>query len=126
VHHTDAEREWAYDRQSHIGKLDKALDEALQRDWTVVDMKKDWKRIYPSRNSGRARPAKSRPRHPPPDALHLTGRPMSARDQILDLKQRMARSIIGQEAIIERLLIGLLANGNLLVEGCRASRRRGP
>jgi hypothetical protein len=47
VHHTDAEREWAYDRQSHIGKLDKALDEALQRDWTVVDMKKDWKRIYP-------------------------------------------------------------------------------
>jgi len=42
---------------------------------------------------------------------------MSARDQILDLKQRMARSIIGQEAIIERLLIGLLANGNLLVEG---------
>src|SRR6185436_15073567 len=41
---------------------------------------------------------------------------MSARDQILDLKQRMARSIIGQEAIIERLLIGLLANGNLLVE----------
>ncbi len=47
VHHTDAEREWAYDRQSHIGKLDKALDEALQRDWAVVDMKKDWKRIYP-------------------------------------------------------------------------------
>ena len=42
---------------------------------------------------------------------------MSARDQILDLKQRMGRSIIGQEAIIERLLIGLLANGNLLVEG---------
>jgi phosphoglycolate phosphatase-like HAD superfamily hydrolase len=47
VHHTDAEREWAYDRVSHIGKLDKALDEALARDWTVVDMKKDWKRIYP-------------------------------------------------------------------------------
>jgi len=42
---------------------------------------------------------------------------MSARDRILDLKQRMARSIIGQEAIVERLLIGLLANGNLLVEG---------
>ena len=47
VHHTDAEREWAYDRQSHIGKLDKALDEALARNWTVVDMKKDWKRVYP-------------------------------------------------------------------------------
>jgi hypothetical protein len=47
VHHTDAEREWAYDRQSHIGKLDKALDEATAKGWTVVDMKKDWKRIYP-------------------------------------------------------------------------------
>jgi phosphoglycolate phosphatase-like HAD superfamily hydrolase len=47
VHHTDAEREWAYDRQSHIGKLDKALDEAQAKGWTVVDMKKDWKRIYP-------------------------------------------------------------------------------
>jgi phosphoglycolate phosphatase-like HAD superfamily hydrolase len=46
VHHTDAEREWAYDRQSHVGKLDKALEEANQRDWTVVDMKKDWKRIF--------------------------------------------------------------------------------
>ena len=48
VHHTDAEREWAYDRTSHIGKLDKGLDEAAQRGWTVVDMKKDWKTIFPS------------------------------------------------------------------------------
>jgi hypothetical protein len=47
VHHTDGHREWAYDRQSHIGKLDKAWDEALARGWTVVDMKKDWRRIYP-------------------------------------------------------------------------------
>jgi phosphoserine phosphatase len=46
VHHTDGEREWAYDRQSHIGKLDKALDEALAKGWTVVDMKRDWKRIF--------------------------------------------------------------------------------
>jgi hypothetical protein len=46
VHHTDAEREWAYDRQSHIGQLDKALDEALARGWTVVDMKQDWKTIF--------------------------------------------------------------------------------
>ena len=37
----DAEREWAYDRQSHIGKLDKALDEGTKRGWTIVDMKKD-------------------------------------------------------------------------------------
>lgn len=46
VHHTDAEREWAYDRTSHIGKLDKGLDEAAQRGWQVVDMKKDWKTIF--------------------------------------------------------------------------------
>jgi hypothetical protein len=48
VHHTDGEREWAYDRESHIGKLDKALDEAQTRGWTVVDMKQDWKVIYPA------------------------------------------------------------------------------
>ena len=47
VHHTDADREWAYDRKSHIGQLDKALDEAKARGWTVVDMKTDWKRIFP-------------------------------------------------------------------------------
>jgi phosphoglycolate phosphatase-like HAD superfamily hydrolase len=46
VHHTDAEREYAYDRQSQVGKLDKALDEAPRRGWLVVDMKKDWKTIY--------------------------------------------------------------------------------
>jgi phosphoserine phosphatase len=47
IHHTDAEREWAYDRTSSVGKLDKALDEAKAKGWTVVDMKKDWKRIFP-------------------------------------------------------------------------------
>jgi phosphoserine phosphatase len=47
VHHTDAVREWAYDRTSHIGRLDKALDEARARGWTVVDMKNDWKIIHP-------------------------------------------------------------------------------
>ncbi|MHA7809858.1 MAG: HAD family hydrolase [Marinobacter adhaerens] len=47
VHHTDAEREWAYDRKSHVGKLDQALDEAPDRGWVVVDMKSDWKVIYP-------------------------------------------------------------------------------
>jgi phosphoserine phosphatase len=47
VHHTDAGREWAYDRNSHIGKLDKALDEAQARSWAVVDMKKDWKTVFP-------------------------------------------------------------------------------
>lgn len=48
VHHTDAEREWAYDRQSSIGRLDKGLDEAKARGWTIVDMQKDWKQIFPS------------------------------------------------------------------------------
>jgi hypothetical protein len=48
VHHTDAAREYAYDRQSHIGKLDKALDAATARGWTVVDMKADWRTIFPS------------------------------------------------------------------------------
>lgn len=52
VHHTDAEREWAYDRKSSIGKLDKALDEANKCGWTVVDIKKDWKVIYPFEKSG--------------------------------------------------------------------------
>ena len=47
VHHTDSEREWAYDRESHIGRLDKGLDQALRDGWTVIDMKKDWKLIYP-------------------------------------------------------------------------------
>jgi len=47
VHHTDAKREWAYDRKSHIGKLDKGLDYAKIHDWTIVDMKNDWKVIYP-------------------------------------------------------------------------------
>jgi phosphoserine phosphatase len=47
VHHTDAEREWAYDRTSHIGQLVRGLDEAPKRGWTVADMKQDWKVIYP-------------------------------------------------------------------------------
>jgi hypothetical protein len=47
VHHTDAEREYAYDRQSSVGRLDKALEEAKSRGWTVVNMKQDWKRIFP-------------------------------------------------------------------------------
>jgi len=47
VHHTDAEREYAYDRQSKIGTLDKALDEANAKGWIVVDMKRDWKTIFP-------------------------------------------------------------------------------
>lgn len=47
VHHTDAEREWAYDRESHVGRLDRGLVEAQKNAWTVVNMKADWNRIYP-------------------------------------------------------------------------------
>jgi phosphoglycolate phosphatase-like HAD superfamily hydrolase len=47
VHHTDAEREYAYDRQSHVGRLDKALEEAMRRGWTIADMKTDWKTVFP-------------------------------------------------------------------------------
>ena len=46
VHHTDAEREFAYDRKSPIGRLDKALDEATQKGWTVVNMEQDWKTVF--------------------------------------------------------------------------------
>jgi len=46
VHHTDAEREYAYDRDTSFGRLDKALDAAAMNKWTVVDMKNDWKRIF--------------------------------------------------------------------------------
>ena len=48
VHHTDAKREWAYDKKSSIGRLDKGLDEARKKGWTVVNMKQDWKVIFPS------------------------------------------------------------------------------
>jgi len=47
LHHTDSIREWAYDRESHIGRLDKGLDEAKEKGWTVINMKEDWKVIYP-------------------------------------------------------------------------------
>ncbi|WP_392388514.1 MULTISPECIES: HAD family hydrolase [Cupriavidus] len=49
VHHDDAEREFAYDRASKIGKLDKALDAAKVRGWTVISMKQDWQAVYPKR-----------------------------------------------------------------------------
>jgi hypothetical protein len=47
LHHTDAEREWAYDRGSPVGRLDRGLDEAAQRGWVVVDMKNDWDVVFP-------------------------------------------------------------------------------
>ena len=46
IRHTDGEREWAYDRDSHIGRLDKALDLAPERGWLVVDMAADWARVF--------------------------------------------------------------------------------
>jgi hypothetical protein len=47
LQHTDSIREWAYDRESPIGRLDKGLDEAKEKGWTVIDMKNDWKVVYP-------------------------------------------------------------------------------
>jgi hypothetical protein len=47
VHHTDAAREWAYDRKSWVGRLDRVLDDAPRRRWVLADMKDDWKVIYP-------------------------------------------------------------------------------
>jgi hypothetical protein len=47
VHHTDADREYEYDRKSPIGKLDKALDEGTAKGWTIVDMKRDWRVVFP-------------------------------------------------------------------------------
>jgi hypothetical protein len=46
IHHDDAEREFAYDRKSHVGKLDRGLDEAPRRGWIVVRMKRDWTRVF--------------------------------------------------------------------------------
>jgi len=50
VHHDDGDREYAYDRNSSIGRLARGLDEAARRDWVVISMKRDWKRIFPSEN----------------------------------------------------------------------------
>jgi len=47
VHHDDAGREWAYDRESHIGRLNRGLDEGPKRGWTIVSMKDDWSRVFP-------------------------------------------------------------------------------
>ena len=46
VHHADADREYAYDRQSHVGKLYKAWDDGMKKGWTVVDMKRDWNKVF--------------------------------------------------------------------------------
>jgi len=48
VHHTDADREWAYDLGSPIGGLDEGLAEAREKGWTVADMKRDWKVVFPA------------------------------------------------------------------------------
>ena len=50
VHHTDAAREWAYDRDSHVGRLARALDEGPKRGWLIADMKRDWRVVYPARH----------------------------------------------------------------------------
>ena len=49
VHHTDAEREWAYDRQSAVGRLDRGLNDAKAKGWLRVDMARDWNTVFPER-----------------------------------------------------------------------------
>lgn len=49
VHHTDADREWAYDRESHVGQLVRGLDEAEERNWVLIDMKNDWNIVFPKK-----------------------------------------------------------------------------
>ncbi|GAB4327138.1 MAG: hypothetical protein Kow00127_19900 [Bacteroidales bacterium] len=49
IHHTDSVREWAYDRQSAVGKLDKGLDEAVEKDWLVANIDKEWKKVFPDK-----------------------------------------------------------------------------
>jgi hypothetical protein len=51
VHHTDADREWAYDRESSVGRLDKGLAEARENGWTIVDMRRDWRVVFPPQQS---------------------------------------------------------------------------
>jgi hypothetical protein len=58
VHHTDADREYAYDRRSSFGRLDSALEEANRRGWLVVDMKRDWKTVFPAAELVQPRAAK--------------------------------------------------------------------
>lgn len=53
IHHTDAGREWAYDRESRVGRLDKALDEALRQGWPIVSMADDWVQVFPARDGDR-------------------------------------------------------------------------
>jgi hypothetical protein len=47
LHHDDAEREYAYDRDSHIGRLDKGLDDAADKGWALVSIQRDWRRVFP-------------------------------------------------------------------------------
>jgi hypothetical protein len=47
LHHTDGTREWAYDRDSHVGKLVRGLEEGPQRGWLIVDMAEDWQAVFP-------------------------------------------------------------------------------
>jgi phosphoglycolate phosphatase-like HAD superfamily hydrolase len=77
VHHDDAEREWAYDRKSPIGQLDKAWDEAIAKGWTVVSMKKDWKTIFVNGDQSKQLEPTGSPtgRSPAPKSLRVVPEP---------------------------------------------------
>lgn len=82
VHHTDGEREWAYDRDSNVGRLDKGLDAAAANGWTVVNMKRDWITVFPAhersthpRQSALTRRVPARGTARPPGRCQLQGAP---------------------------------------------------
>lgn len=87
VHHTDAEHEWAYDRQSLIGALDKGLDEAKAKGWTVIDMKNDWNRIHPFVQTGAVRHGSDRRRR----NRNRSRARRTLRGQITDRSDRIVR-----------------------------------
>jgi hypothetical protein len=108
VHHTDGEREVAYDRGSHIGKLERGLDEAPKRGWVLIDMKKDWKQVFPPESAMRAVPSfrSSSWRSPAAPGAAPAAANMSAARLILsgsrrtDLHPRMRSSFAGDRLTI--------------------------
>ena len=94
VHHTDAEREWAYDRQSHIGRLDKGLDAAANSGWTVVDMKKDWNQVFAfERSSSESEQDDTSAKSWQRQARIYTGRRAIAPNMVLDSRRYIPHGI---------------------------------
>jgi hypothetical protein len=92
VHHTDAEREFAHDRQSGVGRLDKALEAATLDRWTIVDMKCDWKIAFPFKKQGSLPPYHATP----PEQAHPSRRALQ-RPGVSLIASRATRSTASRE-----------------------------